>query len=214
MAAAAGALLLAGCGSSGSHQTTAQATRTPEAAASGGGGTGAGTGTSAKASPAAKAPAGTPSPSAALTVCPATELTVTLDSSQAGGTAGSTYVPLNFANSSGSACELFGFPGASFVSTSGAQLGVPATRDPQFRAEEIVLAPGHFAHAWLQVAVAANYPAGTCHPVTAHALRVYPPGATVARFVFGSFDACRSPSAPVLTITAVRAGRGVQGDIP
>src|SRR5580700_1303607 len=39
------------------------------------------------------------------------------------------------------------------------------------------------AHAWLQVAVASNYPAAACKPVSAHWLRISPPQATGAGYV-------------------------------
>ncbi len=67
-------------------------------------------------------------------------------------------------------------------------------------------APG--AHAWLKVAVAQNYPTATCGPVTAHWLRVYPPGSTVAGYAGYTFSACSSTSAPLLTVLPVRLGKG------
>jgi len=70
------------------------------------------------------------------------------------------------------------------------------------------------AHAWLQVAQAGNYPAGTCQPVTAHWLRVYAPGLTQALYVNHTFDACSSSSTPLLTVMPVRPGQGVQGTTP
>jgi hypothetical protein len=70
------------------------------------------------------------------------------------------------------------------------------------------------AHAWLQVAQAGNYPASACRPVTAHWLRVFPPGNTVASYVDVSFSACASASTPLLTVTPVRSGHGVRGVTP
>jgi hypothetical protein len=78
----------------------------------------------------------------------------------------------------------------------------------------VKLAASGVAHAWLQVAEAANYPAATCQPVTAHWLRVYAPGETQALYVSHAFDACSSDSAPLLTVIPVRSGQGVQGTTP
>jgi Protein of unknown function (DUF4232) len=215
MAAAGGALLLAGCGSSGTHQASGQAMRTPVTSASGGG-AGAGTGTSA--SPSANSSAtgskAAASPSGTAAMCLASALTLTLNDSQGGGAAGSTYLPLDFTNSSRSSCELYGFPGVSFVTSAGAQIGAPASRATEYGKVRITLAPGKSAHVWLQVADAQNYPDSTCQPATASALRVYPPENTAARYVQHSFAACRSMSAPILTVTPLRAGRGTQGAIP
>jgi hypothetical protein len=41
-----------------------------------------------------------------------------VDDSQAQGGAGSSYYPLNFTNGSGSACEMYGFPGVSFAASA------------------------------------------------------------------------------------------------
>ncbi|MGH3190841.1 MAG: DUF4232 domain-containing protein [Streptosporangiaceae bacterium] len=68
------------------------------------------------------------------------------------------------------------------------------------------LAPGATAHAWLKVAVAQNYPTATCGPVTAHWLRVYPPGSTVAGYAGYTFSACSKAGAPLLTVLPVRLG--------
>lgn len=211
---AGGALLLAGmlagCGGSGSGQSGQSSS--PAAATTGGGGTGNGTGTAARSPGAAASPHATTSLSA--DTCKAGQLTVTMDDAQGGGAAGSTYVPLDFANSSESACTMYGFPGVSFTTSDGAQIGAAAARNTGFGSVLVTLRPGGSAHAWLQVADAQNYPQGKCDPATASVLRVYPPGTTGTREVRQSFVACRSASAPILTVTSVRSGRGVQGTVP
>ena len=50
--------------------------------------------------------------------------------------------------------------------------------------------------------------------MTAHWLRVFPPGDTAASYVDVSFSACASASAPLLTVTPVRSGQGVRGVTP
>jgi Protein of unknown function (DUF4232) len=152
-----------------------------------------------------------------LTVCQSAALKVTVDTSQAGGAAGSVYYPVNFTNTSGEPCGLYGYPGMSFVTAGGGagqQIGAAAQRDPAFGDLSVRLPADGVAHAWLQVAQAGNYPASACQPMTAHWLRVFPPGDTAATYVGVSFSACASASAQLLTVTPVRSGQGVRGVTP
>jgi hypothetical protein len=168
-------------------------------------------------------PSSAPSPApssgggAGLAACRSASLVMTIDLSQANGAAGSTYYPLNFTNTSAKACEMYGYPGVSFVtaaSVAGRQIGAAALRSTAFTKLAVRLAPGGSAHAWLKVTVAANYPASTCDPVTADWLKVYPPEETAAGYVSQTFSACGSASAPLLTILPVRAGKGAVGVTP
>jgi hypothetical protein len=191
--AVAAAGLLASCASTSS--------RTPGAANSS---------TSAGAMSAASGTAG-------LAACQPASLRVAINANAAGGAAGSTYYPVNFTNTSGSACGMYGYPGVSLVTAgdnAGRQIGAAAQRNPAFGKQPVRLAAGGVAHAWLQVAEAGNYPPSACKPVTAHWLRVFAPGQTVARYVNHAFAACSSASAPLLTVMALRAGQGVQGTTP
>ena len=175
-------------------------------------------------SSAAATPPPPPSPSSAasggaggLAACSTTALRITVGDSQAQGGAGNSYYPLNFTNASGSACEMYGFPGVSFAASptaAGQQIGAAALRGGAFANAAVRLAPGQTAHAWLKVAVAANFPSSTCRPVTAHWLRIYPPGETVSGYVNHTFSACSSASAVLLTVLPVRAGQGMAGVTP
>jgi len=174
-------------------------------------------------SPAASGPAsasGTASPAsgtAGLPLCQPATTRVTVNASQAGGAAGSTYYPVDFANTSSSPCGLYGYPGMSFVTAgdgSGQQIGAAAQQDPGFGKVSVRLPAGGMAHAWLQVAEAGNYPASACQPVTAHWLRVFAPGETEALYVNHAFSACSLANAPLLTVMPVRAGQGVRGTTP
>ncbi len=154
---------------------------------------------------------------AGLAVCQSGALKVALDTSQAGGAAGSVYYPVNFTNISDTPCGLYGYPGMSFVTAAGStghQIGAGAQRNSAFGTLPIRLPAGGVAHVWLQVAQAGNYPASACRPVTAHWLRVFPPGDTVARYVDVSLGACASASAALLTVTPIRSGYGVRGVTP
>jgi uncharacterized protein DUF4232 len=108
--------------------------------------------------------------------CATAGLKIKVDTSQGGAAAGSTYVPIDFTNTTSSTCTMFGYPGVSFVTgVPGSQIGRPAKRNPADQATTVTLAPGAVAHATLQVAEAGNYNPSDCKPVTAHWLKVYPP---------------------------------------
>jgi hypothetical protein len=154
---------------------------------------------------------------AALTTCGTGVLRMSVDISKAGAAAGSTYYPIEFANTSARACVLAGYPGVSFVTSatrSGQQIGAAATRNPAYRAVTVRLAPGGYAHAWLQIAQAANYPESSCHPATARGLRVYPPDETTPGYVLQDFAACAAQAAQLLTVMPLRSGKGIQGNAP
>jgi hypothetical protein len=154
---------------------------------------------------------------AALTSCGTGVLRMSVDISKADAAAGSTYYPIEFANTSASACALAGYPGVSFVTSatrSGQQIGAAAARNPAYRAVTVRLAPGGYAHAWLQVAQAANYPESSCHPATARGLRVYPPDETTPGYVPQDFAACSAQAAQLLTVIPLRSGKGIQGNAP
>jgi hypothetical protein len=127
----------------------------------------------------------------------------------ANGAAGSIYYPLVFTNVSATDCTMFGYPGVSFVSaTSGRQLGGAAVRNPTFAPRPVTLAPGATAHASLQVVVAQTYPVSICHPVTAHRLRVYPPGQFAPLYLGFTSQTCTAhvPGGSTLGIYVVRPG--------
>jgi Protein of unknown function (DUF4232) len=152
-----------------------------------------------------------------LAICKTASLKLTVDNSQAGGAAGSTYFPVDFTNTTSAACAMTGYPGVSFVSAAngtGRQIGAAAQRDPEFGAVAVRLQPGGDSHAWLQVSEAGNYPDATCHQVTAHGLRVYPPDETAAAYLAQDFPACSAASVTQLTIMPVRTGKGKEGSTP
>ena len=58
--------------------------------------------------------------------------TLNVPRKQAGGAAGSTYLPVGFTNTSSSPCGLYGYPGMSFVTagdSSGSQIGRASCRE-------------------------------------------------------------------------------------
>lgn len=193
-AAAAG--LVAGCGSSPSPAAQPTVTERVTVTAPAQSGTAS--------SPAAgfTPPTGTPG-------CTTAQLKGTLG--PAGAAAGSTYYAVDFTNMSGSACVLYGYPGISFVTGSGQQVGAAATEDPVFPRRLVTLAQGTTAHAELQVTVAQNYPASDCSPVSVHRLKVYPPGQTSALYIPVTATACAKPAVHILAVQSVQPGKGVTG---
>jgi hypothetical protein len=135
---------------------------------------------------------------------------------EGGAAAGSTYYPLNLTNTGSSSCSLFGYPGVSWVtSPSGNQIGQPARRNPVVTPSTVVLAPGQTAHVTIQVVDAGNYDKSTCQPVTAHWLKIYPPGQFTALYVKFSAQTCSAklPSnlGTPLSVDAVKSGKGKAG---
>jgi hypothetical protein len=209
------AMTLAACGSAGQNPSGKPA--------SGSGASGAG-GTATPAAPASSVPAATGGSARAsaggqAAACATARLTITVDTRQGSAAAGSAYYPIDFTSTSGSPCTLFGYPGVSFVTRpGGSQLGSPATRNSGAPAGQVTLPAGGHAHAVLQVVSAGNYSASDCHPVTAHWLRVYPPGQTEPGYAAFTAQVC-SAKLPAtlgssLSVFPVRGGEGQLGGAP
>jgi hypothetical protein len=204
-----GTALVAACGS-------VQSTSSGQTSSAGSGGHSGPVVSPAASAAARPASSAGPSGAAAGSACAPSDLRVTLVTSGGGAAAGSTYYPLNFTNVSGSSCTLDGYPGISFVtSPTGSQIGSPASRNPAVAAGPVTLAPGGIAHATLQVVDAMNYSASACHPVTAHWLRVFPPGQYSAVPLSFTAMTCSAklPSnlGSALSVDAIKAGEGKPG---
>ena len=158
----------------------------------------------------------TPPSSPPAPACSPADLSAAVNSSPGGAAAGSTYYPLNFTNTSKSSCYLYGYPGVSFVtSPPGRQIGEPASRNPAVAPSTVILPPGGTAHVTIQVVDAMNYSKSDCKPVTAHWLKVYPPGQFTALYVKFSSLTC-SAQLPAklgspLSVDAVKGGQGHPG---
>jgi hypothetical protein len=158
----------------------------------------------------------TPPSSPSVPACSTADLSGTVNTSQGGAAAGSTYYPLNLTNTSKTSCFLFGYPGVSFVTgPSGSQIGEPASRNPAVAPRTVVLNPGGTAHVTVQVVDALNYSKSDCKPVTAHWLKVFPPGQFTALYIKFTATTCsaRLPAklGVPLTVDAVKGGAGRPG---
>ena len=189
---------VAGCASSGSSSqpatsgSTTPASPTTAAPASSSGNT-----------PAVASPS---SPAAGPAACPTSSLRVKLGAAQ--GYAGGVYVVLDFTNTSGSTCTLYGYPGVSLVSGPPyTQIGLAAKRSTSTPRKLVTLAPGATANAQLQIVDALNYPPASCGPTKATALKIYPPNQTVPVYLPNTSSGCTKP-VQIMYIGAVRPGSG------
>jgi len=187
------AVALVGCASSGSTSQPDASGSTPAASPS------------SPAAASSNSPAGAaPSSSAGRTACATSALQIKLGASD--GYAGGVYQTIDFTNTSGSTCTLFGYPGVSLVTGPPyQQLGVPAKRTTTARAKVVALAPGATANAVLQIVNALNFPSPSCQPTKATALKVYPPNQFTAVYLPSTSYGCGNP-VQTMYIAPVRPG--------
>jgi Protein of unknown function (DUF4232) len=156
--------------------------------------------------PPASAPASVPpsTPPAGGPPCSATGLRLTVG--EGNGAAGTIFYPLDFTNTSGSACTMYGYPGVAFVSSPGGTLvGPPAKRRPPAAPVLVTVGPGATAHATL--AVSDVLIGNNCQDqVQTKWLQVYPPGSYRALFARLSRQGCADPSLVTMGVTTVSSG--------
>lgn len=116
---------------------------------------------------------------------------------------------MEFTNVSGHACREYGYPGVS--AWDGHQDGSPAQRSQAGSEQTVTLAPGATAHTVLQITDVGNVPQRRCQPVTAAALKVYPPDEFTSTQIPFSFRACGRVGPTFLSITPIQPGIGVPG---
>ena len=172
-----------GCASSGSSQPAASGS-TPA------------TSSSAPSAPAASSSntptVVTPSSAPGTPACATSALQVKLGSSD--GYAGGVYVTIDFTNTSGSRCTLFGYPGVSLVTGPPyKQIGLAAKRSTSSSKKLVTLAAGATANAQLQIVDALNFPSASCGPTKATALKIYPPNQTEPVYLPNTSAGCSKP---------------------
>jgi Protein of unknown function (DUF4232) len=203
------AVLLAACGSQGAHSASAAAGRTSSPSPS------------ATPSGPSDSPSSQPTvhtePRMPATQCPTSALRAKVSKTRGGAAAGTSYVALEFTNTSGHSCDLFGFPGVSFrTGNPGSLIGAAASRQTTFGPEPVSLASGATAHAWLGLVDTGNFSPSACGPVTAHWLKIYPPDQFTALYTRFTAQVCSkhvTTSAPLL-ILPIRPGAGAPGSVP
>ena len=165
--------------------------------------------------PAAPGSASSPAPASSLSpavtggasACPTSSLQVKQGVAQ--GYAGGVDQVIDFTNTSGSTCTLYGYPGVSLVSGPPyTQIGLAAKRaTASAPVKQITLAPGATANALLQIVDALNFPTASCGPTKAAALKIYPPNQTVPVYLPSTSNGCAHP-VQIMYIGAVQAGSG------
>ena len=168
------------------------------------------TSASSASGPASSSLTATPVPSSSAVTgppaCPNGSLQLKLGLGQ--GYAGGTYEVIDFTNTSGATCTLYGYPGVSLVSGPPyAQIGLAAKRTSTTPVKQITLAPGATANAVVQIVDALNFPTTTCSPVKSTNMRVFPPNQTISVYLPYASYGC-SKSVQTLFIAAVQAGSG------
>ena len=158
-------------------------------------------------------PSASPSPSVTPTFpttvkathrCGTGQLSLSLGQGQ--GAAGTSYLPIVFTNTGSKPCTLYGFPGVSFLDSSGKQIGAPAVHSG---GEEgvVTLAPNGTANSQLGLPDPGNFPSGGCNPTTAAKLQVYPPGDFGALTIADSATVCTTDGGAT-SVTPVTPGSG------
>jgi len=110
-------------------------------------------------------------------------------------------------NISARSCTLDGFPAVTALSAKGAKLGDAAAGAG--KKQLITLQHGQTAHFILDVTDVTIFPASSCGPVSAAALRVAAPGAKGIRLDL-TIKACgKATAVPYLDVIAVENGAGV-----
>lgn len=157
---------------------------------------------------------GTPSQASGVPACAAASVSVRLNTAVTGAAAGTSYVPLEFTNTSPRSCQLAGYPAVALTSgVRGQQIGIEAAVDRSVRVTPVVLAPGATAHAWLGISSVASYSAKQCRPVTAAGLRVVVPGAQSASYLADRVPACKNlvSGGGILIVRPVQPGVARRG---
>jgi Domain of unknown function (DUF4232) len=193
-----------GCASSASSSQPSAPGSTGTASPTAAGTTPSSGNTSAVAPP--SSPSSPSSPAAAGAACPTSALRVRQGIAQ--GYAGGVYQVIDFTNTSGSTCTLFGYPGVSLVSGPPyVQIGLAAKRGTSTPRKLVTLAPGATANAMLQIVDALNYPPASCGPAKATALKIYPPNQTVSVYLPNASNGCTKP-VQIMDVSAVQPGSG------
>lgn len=210
---AALALLLGGCAANNNDDaespaasqspttSTSPGTGSPSPSAS----TPAAAGTSAPGGTAA--PSGAPEPGvpSSVPLCTADKLSGAVEDTAGGGAAGSVYRTLVLTNISEATCSTMGFPGVSYLSVTGSQVGAPASRSETTPETLVVLEPGQSATAVLRETRPENY-GDACGLIATSGFQVYPPEDTASLTIAHAGSGCSNADIELLDIDRLQAG--------
>jgi uncharacterized protein DUF4232 len=120
----------------------------------------------------------------------------------ANGAAGTVFYPINFVNTGKLGCTLRGYPGVSAVTSSGKQIGSPASQISSSY-QTVTLLPGKAQSAVVGIVETGNFDPSHCAPATAAGLKVFPPGQSKAVMIKKTFSTCSSTTVISLTVRPV-----------
>jgi hypothetical protein len=122
--------------------------------------------------------------------------------------AGHVGLVIVFTNTTSHTCTMYGYPGVSVLSgPHGNQINDPAERSSgEGSPRPVTLAAHGRAHADLLLVNAENFPSGTCKPVTAAGVRIYPPDETQSLFVASAHQICSVNGIGLAQIYTVQTG--------
>jgi hypothetical protein len=149
----------------------------------------------------AKKGGGGSTPSGSGSACTTSALKVTLGKPNA--TAGTTFFPLKFVNTSKSSCTLRGYPGVSAVTSTGKQIGNAAQRSGG-KVRTLTIKPGKQQSSSVGIVDTGNFSASKCKPVTAAGMKVFPPNASTSVIIKKKFSTCSSKSSTSLVVKPVK----------
>jgi hypothetical protein len=118
---------------------------------------------------------------------------------QANGTAGTFYMDAILTNTSTS-CTLNGYPKVILTSSSGQQLGQPASQNTTAQPTTITLKTDQMAHASIGFPDPANFSAAACSAKAAY-LELTPPGQTTSLQIASDDQYC-----PGFSVMAIQSG--------
>jgi hypothetical protein len=196
------AVFTAGCNSSSSSSSAAVGASPSGSASASGSAAGA---TGAQSAPSASAPAAAGAGAPAVAACTTTDLKGSTGNG-GGGTPGSYYSFIDLTNTSATSCTLYGYPGVSLTTASGAQIGAAATRTTTPAAQLVTLAPGATANAELRMTDPTVYPTSQCQQTTPAYLKIYPPDQTQPVQIPFTGTTCANSSIKMLAISVVTPG--------
>lgn len=135
--------------------------------------------------------------------CAAWQLGAWVTAGRPAGHMGTTYYHVEVRNFSRMTCSLYGWPDVVATDGTGAQLGVPAARDTDFRARHVIIWPGGTAQATL--GYDGDQVTAACGPADAAFLDVTVPHTSHALRTYFSQPVCTDTTAD-LTIGTIRPG--------
>jgi hypothetical protein len=116
--------------------------------------------------------------------CPASALQISVNGVQ--GAAGNLAIPILLKNVGPQPCSLFGYPGVSWVTASGDQIGTAAVREPNGSPQTVVLEPGQAGIAVVFAPTSSDQQLAGCTLTQSAGMRIYAPGSFTAVTVTSS----------------------------